>query len=560
VRIIVEKLAKRMHNGHGWLVTLKCIVTVHRLLRDTELAFVEELIRCGDETGLRVLSLSNYKDMASPEAWDFSSWIRVYTDYLDESVEIYRSRKFDIMAEKSVLARRMQDLKPQQLLEMLERLQMLERRLVSCIPEGKASYSNVVKSGLVLVVKESFRLYHVISEGIVCMVDQFFDMDRVQAQKAMEVYRAGIDGTESMSDYYRQIKHLGIGETVSFPELIPPPSDFLGQMESYINSAPVDSTNADAVGPHGSSQRPGRKGIVASPALHHARSTSSKAPAQTPAAAMAASQAAVSEAEDLLRDLDIGNQAQPPPPNADPFGVSGAADPFGSQPFGAGFDSPTAASVSTASAFDTPTSGFAAEPPTYSAASSGVKAGAGDLFSPQPAGSSNPFGAPFGGDDPFAPPPDVWAPSAGAAPFGPPLAGGPQVPADPFAGAAGAPPLGPPAMMQGQPALAAAPNPFAAPHAAATPALGSSISAPATGNPFAVSGLQHNMMTTQSRKSVHDPFSELTSLTGMKSAKDSGIAASAPMRAQAAKPSWSNPSTSAASVTAPAQDPFGSLL
>lgn len=34
-----------------------------------------------------------------------------------------------------------------------------------------------------MIVKESFRLHHILSEAIICLVDRFFDMDRVKAQK-----------------------------------------------------------------------------------------------------------------------------------------------------------------------------------------------------------------------------------------------------------------------------------------------------------------------------------------------------------------------------------------
>jgi hypothetical protein len=43
------------------------------------------------------------------------------------------------------------------------------------------------------VLKESFKLYRAINDGIINLVDKFFEMQRVDASKALEIYkRAGV--------------------------------------------------------------------------------------------------------------------------------------------------------------------------------------------------------------------------------------------------------------------------------------------------------------------------------------------------------------------------------
>jgi hypothetical protein len=80
-----------------------------------------------------------------------------------------------------------------ELLEQLPVLQQLLHRLMGCQPEGAAISNNVIQAALGLVLKESFKLYRAINDGIINLVDKFFEMQRVDALKALEIYkRAGV--------------------------------------------------------------------------------------------------------------------------------------------------------------------------------------------------------------------------------------------------------------------------------------------------------------------------------------------------------------------------------
>lgn len=117
-----------------WLVVLKTLMVLHRLMRETDASFVEDINLYMDKTRQRgALSLDNFKDTTSMEArhstpggdewpcllllrsprgsrrvspavlrllislpraeqaWDFSAFIRVYSRYLDERCEVARA-------------------------------------------------------------------------------------------------------------------------------------------------------------------------------------------------------------------------------------------------------------------------------------------------------------------------------------------------------------------------------------------------------------------------------------------------------------------------------------
>lgn len=50
-----------------------------------------QILRFADRTGHHhMLALDRFADHSSKEAWDYSAWVRVYSTYLDERLDVYR--------------------------------------------------------------------------------------------------------------------------------------------------------------------------------------------------------------------------------------------------------------------------------------------------------------------------------------------------------------------------------------------------------------------------------------------------------------------------------------
>ncbi|GAB4828747.1 hypothetical protein Ancab_018416 [Ancistrocladus abbreviatus] len=244
VAYCIDALARRLAKTRNWTVALKTLIVVHRLLREGDPTFKDELLNFTQRG--RILQLSNFKDDSSPIAWDCSAWVRTYALFLEERLECFRVLKYDIEAER--LPRTVQgqekgysrtrDLDCEELLEQLSALQQLLYRLVGCRPEGAALGNYVIQYALALVLKESFKIYCAINDGIINLVDKFFEMPRHEAIKALEIYRRAGQQAASLSDFYDVCKGLELARNFQFPVLREPPQSFLATMEEYIREAP----------------------------------------------------------------------------------------------------------------------------------------------------------------------------------------------------------------------------------------------------------------------------------------------------------------------------------
>ncbi|KAL5721873.1 hypothetical protein ACHQM5_005460 [Ranunculus cassubicifolius] len=240
----IHALSRRLTKTHNWTVALKVLIVIHRNLREGDPTFREELLAFSQRG--RILQLSNFKDDSSPIAWDCSGWVRTYALFLEERLECYRMLKYDIEAER--LPRpvqgeqkgysRTRDLDGEDLLEQLPALQQLLYRLIGCRPEGAAVGNYLIQYALALVLKESFKVYCAINDGIINLVDKFFEMPRHEAVKALEIYRRAGQQAAGLSDFYEVCRGLELARNFQFPELREPPQSFLLTMEEYIREAP----------------------------------------------------------------------------------------------------------------------------------------------------------------------------------------------------------------------------------------------------------------------------------------------------------------------------------
>lgn len=237
VAYCIHALSRRLSKTHNWAVALKTLIVIHRSLREVDPTFHEELTNYGRSRS-HMLNMSHFRDDSSASAWDYSAWVRAYALFLEERLECFRVLKYDVETEPP----RTKDLDTVDLLEQLPALQQLLYRVLGCQPEGAAVHNHVIQLALSLVAAESIKIYNAISDGTVNLVDKFFEMQRHDATKALDIYRRAGQQAERLSEFYEVCKSLDIGRGERFIKIEQPPASFLQAMEEYVKEAPRGST------------------------------------------------------------------------------------------------------------------------------------------------------------------------------------------------------------------------------------------------------------------------------------------------------------------------------
>ncbi|XP_030548308.1 putative clathrin assembly protein At2g25430 [Rhodamnia argentea] len=87
VHACVSALSKRLSKTRDYIVALKSLTLIHRLLNDGDPIFHEEIMYA-TRRGARLLNLSDFRDEAHSSSWDHSAFVRTYGMYLDQRLEL----------------------------------------------------------------------------------------------------------------------------------------------------------------------------------------------------------------------------------------------------------------------------------------------------------------------------------------------------------------------------------------------------------------------------------------------------------------------------------------
>eukprot|EP00252_Welwitschia_mirabilis_P008150 TRINITY_DN1986_c0_g1_i1.p1 TRINITY_DN1986_c0_g1~~TRINITY_DN1986_c0_g1_i1.p1 ORF type:complete len:621 (-),score=124.48 TRINITY_DN1986_c0_g1_i1:317-2179(-) len=277
VNACVSGIAKRLGKTHNWIVALKSIGLIHRLLRDGDPSFEYE-VNYATRRGARLLNLSDFRDDSYSNAWDYSSFVRAYALYLDERLDCalsqrknanssvngrnrlmltyngfgysepengysngygdYRQRydgfQEEPAQEENDEPKAIREMDTKTVFEKTHRWQRVLERFLACRPQGASKVHRLVHFSLYLLVKESFKLYADICEALAVILDRYFDMECSDCAKAFETYARAAKQIEESKEFLDWCKNMGICRSSEYPEIHYISNKLLEKLEEYL--------------------------------------------------------------------------------------------------------------------------------------------------------------------------------------------------------------------------------------------------------------------------------------------------------------------------------------
>lgn len=253
VNACVYTISKRLSKTRDWIVALKALMLIHRLLVNGDPAFGQELMYVR-RMGTRVLNMSDFHDEAHSNSWEHSAFVKNYAIYLTQKLEFiafeqklsgkndisryedgYRvnqvSRKYGDLKE---IVNPVWEMKTKEVLERLHQLLGLVDVVLSCRPTGNAKNSRMVLIALHLVLKESFSVYADMFQTLGVLLDRFSRLEYAIGVKAFDesVYAAKMN--DELVGFYNWCKDLGVARSSEFPKVEKISDELLGGLERVI--------------------------------------------------------------------------------------------------------------------------------------------------------------------------------------------------------------------------------------------------------------------------------------------------------------------------------------
>ncbi|KAM6354589.1 clathrin coat assembly protein AP180 isoform 17-T17 [Podargus strigoides] len=245
---MADTLFERATNS-SWVVVFKALVTTHHLMVHGNERFIQYLASRNT-----LFNLSNFLDKSGSHGYDMSTFIRRYSRYLNEKAFSYRQMAFDFARVKKGADGVMRTMAPEKLLKSMPILQEQIDALLEFDVHPNELTNGVINAAFMLLFKDLIKLFACYNDGVINLLEKFFEMKKGQCKDALEIYKRFLTRMTRVSEF------LKVAEA---------PSSLMETLEQHLNSL--------------EGKKPGNKSGAPSPLSKSSPATTVTSPSSTPA-------------------------------------------------------------------------------------------------------------------------------------------------------------------------------------------------------------------------------------------------------------------------------------
>uniref|UniRef100_A0AAY4AK03 Phosphatidylinositol-binding clathrin assembly protein n=1 Tax=Denticeps clupeoides TaxID=299321 RepID=A0AAY4AK03_9TELE len=226
---LADSLFERTTNN-SWVVVFKSLITTHHLMVYGNERFVQYLASRNT-----LFNLSNFLDKSALQGYDMSTFIRRYSRYLNEKAVSYRQVAFDFTKVKRGVEGVMRTMNIEKLLKTIPIIQNQMDALLDFNVNSSDLTNGIINAAFMLLFKDSIRLFAAYNEGIINLLEKYFDMKKVQCKEGLDIYKKFLPRMTRVSEFLKIAEQVGI-DRGDIPDLSQAPSSLLDALEQHLAS------------------------------------------------------------------------------------------------------------------------------------------------------------------------------------------------------------------------------------------------------------------------------------------------------------------------------------
>ncbi|XP_069395830.1 phosphatidylinositol binding clathrin assembly protein a isoform X34 [Paralichthys olivaceus] len=244
---LADTLFERTANT-SWVVVFKSLTATHHLMVYGNERFIQYLASRNT-----LFNLSNFLDKSGLQGYDMSTFIRRYSRYLNEKAVSYRQVAFDFTKVKRGSDGLMRTMNTEKLLKTIPIIQnqmdvlldfnVISEELKTTPPVFQVNANEltngVINAAFMLLFKDAIRLFAAYNEGIINLLEKYFDMKKVQCKDGLDIYKKFLTRMTRISEFLKVAEQVGI-DRGDIPDLsqftVCAPSSLLDALEQHLAS------------------------------------------------------------------------------------------------------------------------------------------------------------------------------------------------------------------------------------------------------------------------------------------------------------------------------------
>uniref|UniRef100_A0A8C2DLG4 Phosphatidylinositol-binding clathrin assembly protein n=1 Tax=Cyprinus carpio TaxID=7962 RepID=A0A8C2DLG4_CYPCA len=226
---LADTLFERTTNS-SWVVVFKALITTHHLMMYGNERFMQYLASRNT-----LFNLNNFLDKGALQGYDMSTFIRQYTTYLNEKALSYRLVAVDFTKMKRGVDGVMRTMNTEKLIKTLPIIQNQLDALLDFQANPNELTNGVINAAFMLLFKDSIRLFAAYNEGVINLLEKYFDMKKNQCKDALDIYKKFLYRMTKLSEFLKVAEQVGIDQG-DIPDLTQAPSSLLEALEQHLAS------------------------------------------------------------------------------------------------------------------------------------------------------------------------------------------------------------------------------------------------------------------------------------------------------------------------------------
>ncbi|XP_059219144.1 phosphatidylinositol-binding clathrin assembly protein LAP isoform X16 [Stomoxys calcitrans] len=236
---LANLLIERSQNTH-WVVVYKALITTHHLMAYGNERFMQYLASSNS-----TFNLSNFLDKGGVQdggmsvpggrmGYDMSPFIRRYAKYLNEKSLSYRAMAFDFCKVKR--GKEEGSLRTMHADKLLKTLPVLQAQLDGLLEfdcQSNDLTNGVINMSFMLLFRDLIRLFACYNDGIINLLEKYFDMNKKQARDALDLYKKFLVRMDRVGEFLKVAENVGIDKG-DIPDLTKAPSSLLDALEQHL--------------------------------------------------------------------------------------------------------------------------------------------------------------------------------------------------------------------------------------------------------------------------------------------------------------------------------------
>ncbi|XP_049780901.1 phosphatidylinositol-binding clathrin assembly protein LAP isoform X8 [Schistocerca cancellata] len=227
---LANLLIERSQNTN-WVVVFKALITVHHMMCYGNERFTQYLASSNS-----TFQLSNFLDKSGVQGYDMSPFIRRYAKYLNEKALSYRTVAFDFCkVKRGKDDGTLRTMSAEKLLKTLPVLQSQLDALLEFDCTANDLTNGVINMAFMLLFRDLIRLFACYNDGIINLLEKYFDMNKKQCRDALDLYKKFLIRMDRVAEFLKVAENVGIDKG-DIPDLTKAPSSLLDALEQHLAS------------------------------------------------------------------------------------------------------------------------------------------------------------------------------------------------------------------------------------------------------------------------------------------------------------------------------------